>query len=134
MDMSSLYAALSGEDCLVKALLRCLDTLKAFSDDTVATAAQMQPPAGRSEWFQKMDILASSVDERVFKLLRNLAKLAEESSWCGGSSAGGGSNKYKELYRVGLHIRAKMTANVETEITTSDPALDATVLRLVSLH
>jgi hypothetical protein len=80
MDMSSLYAALSGEDCLAKALLRCLDTLKAFSDDTVATAAQMQPPAGRSEWFQKMDTLASSVDERVFKLLRNLAKLAEESS------------------------------------------------------
>jgi hypothetical protein len=131
LDMSSLYAAVSGEDCLAKALLRCLDTLKAFSDDTVATAAQMQPPAGRSEWFQKMDTLASSVDERVFKLLRNLVKLEEESS--GGSSAsGGGSSKYKELYRVGL--RAKMTANVETEITTSDPALDGTVLRLLSLH
>jgi hypothetical protein len=30
--------------------------------------------------FKKMDTLASSVDERVFKLLRNLVKLEEESS------------------------------------------------------
>jgi hypothetical protein len=101
--MSSLYAAVSGEDCLAKALLRCLDTLKAFSDDTVATAAQIRPPAFRSEWLQKMDTLASSVDERVFKLLRNLVKSEEESR--SGASVGGGSSKYKELYRVGLRVK-----------------------------
>jgi hypothetical protein len=61
-----------------------------------------------------------------------LVKLKEECS-CGSSSSDtGSSSKYKELYRVGL--RAKMTAKVETEITTSDPALDATVHRLLSLH
>jgi hypothetical protein len=38
------------------------------------------PPLGRSEWFQKNGYLASSVDERVFKLLRNLVKLEGSSS------------------------------------------------------
>jgi hypothetical protein len=131
LDLASLYAAVSGSDCLAKALLRCLDTLGAFSDETVATAARMQPLAGRSEWFQKMDTLALSVDERVFKLLRNLVKLEEESN-SGSCPDGSNKCKYKELYRVGL--RAKMTQRVETEVTTSDPELDETARRLLSLH
>jgi hypothetical protein len=72
-----------------------------------------------------MDTLASSVDERVFKLLRNLVKLVRWRAVA--PLASGNNSKYKELYRVGL--RAKMTAKVETEIFTMI-LLDATVLRL----
>jgi hypothetical protein len=73
------------------------------------------------------------IDRRMcLQAAAKLVKLKEECS-CGSSSSDtGSSSKYKELYRVGL--RAKMTAKVETEITTSDPVLDATVLRLLSLH
>lgn len=91
LDIASLYAAVSGEECLVKALMRCLDTVEAFSPEAIDEARYS------SEWLEKMETLASSVDDRVFKLLRNLVKID--------------SGRWKDLYREGLS--AKMACKDE---------------------
>lgn len=130
LDVSSLYAAVAGEECLAKALLRCLDTIDAFSERIIATVAQMQPVATRTEWFQRMSTLAESVEERVFKLLRNLVKLEEEEK--NAATAIYSSSKYKDIYRLGLGI--KMAATIQTDVTTNDPELDETVCRLLKLR
>jgi hypothetical protein len=98
LDIASLYAAVSGEDCLAKALERCLDTVDAFSPTAIEGAKNS------TSWLEKMETLALSVDDRVFKLLRNLAKVNPE--------------RWKDSYREGLS--AKMACrNVEV----SDPKL-----------
>lgn len=103
LDIASLYAAVSGEECLAKALTRCLDTVEAFSADAIAAAGSS------SQWLEQMETLAGSVDDRIFKLLRNLAKVEDSQKW-------------KDLYRVGLS--AKMTQK------TSNPKMNA----LESVH
>ena len=90
LDLASLYAAVSGVECLTKALSRCLDTHDAFSQESIDAARP------NSEWVDKMNTLAASVDDRVFKLLRDLVKLEPD--------------RYKELYREAL--TAKMVKNV----------------------
>ncbi len=105
LDIASLYAAVSGEECLVKALTRCLDTVEAFSSDTI------QELTNSVEWLDKMETLASSVDDRVFKLLRSLVKLD--------------SDRWKDLYREGLS--AKMA---QQEDEPSNPK----IRRLSTLH
>jgi hypothetical protein len=95
LDLASLYAAVSGEECLTKALARCLDTYDAFSQGAIDAATA----SVSKDWMDKMETLASSVEDRVFKLLRSLVKLES-----------GHPDRYKELYRVGLI--AKMVKNV----------------------
>mmetsp|Transcript_3845 Transcript_3845/g.8777 ORF Transcript_3845/g.8777 Transcript_3845/m.8777 type:complete len:1274 (+) Transcript_3845:189-4010(+) len=97
LDLASLYAAVSGEECLMKALSRCLDTYNVFSPESVELALKdnKQP----KEWLENMKTLADSVEERVFKLLRSLNKLEGQ--------------KYKDAYREGL--TAKMATSHEQE-------------------
>jgi hypothetical protein len=108
MDIASLYAVVSGEECVVKALTRCLDTVDAFSREAIEGAGQS------SEWFEKMETLASSVDDRVFKLLRSLVKLD--------------ADRWKDLYREGLS--AKMIRKDDTV----EPTFSAKALPLLNLH
>jgi len=107
LDLASLYAAVAGEECLSKALLCCLDTHDAFSQAAIDGAKNSK------DWLEKMVTLASSVEDRVFKLLRSLVKLE--------------SARYKELYREGL--TAKMVQNVREE-----NAIDGSNTKLLALH
>jgi hypothetical protein len=113
LDLASLYAAVSGEECLTKALSRCLDTYDAFSREAI-DAALASPKS--NDWFDKMETLASSMEERVFKLLRSLVKLESENN----------AGTYKNLYRVGL--TAKMVQNGEDKYENPEAA------RLSTLH
>jgi hypothetical protein len=112
LDLASLYAAVSGEECLTKALARCLDTYDAFSQDAIDAAAA----STSKDWMDKMETLASSIEDRVFKLLRSLVKLEP-----------GHPDRYKELYRVGLI--AKMVKNV-----AEDEAESLCSRKLSALH
>lgn len=94
LDLSSLYSAVSGKECLDKALSCCLDTCDAFSQETI-TAAIVKEAV---EWFEKMETLASSVEDRVFKLLKELVRLERDT--------GSGSAEFKELYRIALTTKA----------------------------
>ena len=107
LDLASLYAAVAGEECLTKALSRCLDTNGAFSQESVEAKR-----ANPKDWSKKMETLASSVEDRIFKLLRSLVKLD--------------SDRYKDLYREGL--TAKMVKNAP-ENDASDKAS-----KLLALH
>jgi hypothetical protein len=109
LDIASLYAAVSGEECLEKALSRCLDTVDAFSEEAMDTAGNS------TQWWVQMETLALSVDDRVFKLLRSLAKLESE--------------RWKDLYREGLS--AKMAWKGGEDGSVSSPP-KAKALR--SLH
>lgn len=125
-DISSLYAAVAGEECTVKAMLCCFDVLNAVSKDAIDFVLQQQDQTLRSDWFSKMETLASTLDERVFKLLRTLVKLEEE-----GSTQGGTAVKYKDLYRAGL--LAKMEAEPSI-VFVGDPLLDKIGNHLLKLH
>ena len=120
IDLSSLYASVSGEECTTKALLRCLDTVEAMSGEAIESA--ISNPAGSSEWFTKMDTLGSSIEERVFKHLRTLVKLENE-----------GKSLFKDLYRVGL--QAKMAARAPSEAYANvDDDIKQKADRLTKLH
>jgi hypothetical protein len=95
LDLSNLYAAVSGKECLSKAVSRCLDTTDCFSQNVV-DAAHVR--GDQAEWFEKMTTLASSVEDRIFKLLVSLVK--EEKD--------GGSTRYVELYRAALTSKIEM--------------------------
>ena len=124
----------AGEECLTKALCRCLDTSVVFSPAALETASSIPSIAARSEWFQKMDTLASSVEERVFKLLRDLVKLSDTE----GNSSEDKANKYKELYRVGLHAKMMATGLGDTEQhggkNSGEGTGNTTEARLLALH
>eukprot|EP00980_Cylindrotheca_fusiformis_P010514 scaffold2331_cov126-Cylindrotheca_fusiformis.AAC.4 len=89
LDLASLYAAVAGEECLTKALQRCVDTNTAFSRETIelATFDNNQAPG----WLSNMETLADNVEDRVFKLLRSLVKLE--------------AARYKEAYREALSLK-----------------------------
>jgi hypothetical protein len=89
IDLASLYSTVSGEECLCQALLRCLDTVDAFSQETINRVG------GTSEWLNTMSTLASSVEDKVFKTLRSLVKTEEESK-------DNNAEKYKSIYRAAL--------------------------------
>jgi len=112
LDFASLYSAVSGEECLSKALLCCLDTRAAFSVEVGASAKE------------QMKILEESVEERVTKLLLSLVKMEKEKSKP--------SDKYKEMYRKVLGY--KMTApkkddNNQDESSADDPYRIFTLLK-----
>ena len=119
LDLASLYAAVSGEECLTKALVRCLDSSDAFSQATIDFNLAHNSKARGTEWLSKMGTLASSVEDRVFKLLRSLVKLESAAS----------GTKYKELYRVGLTTKMAFTASAgEAE------NYDSNARQLLALH
>jgi len=101
LDFSNLYSAVSGEECLSKALACCLDCRQAFSPTAVAAALErVDNSKNRNQssdaraWFEKMTTLAENVEGRVSKLLLSLVKIEKD----GGSA----SSKYKDMYRTVL--------------------------------
>jgi hypothetical protein len=116
LDLASLYAAVSGEECLSKALSRCLDTCNVFSQKTIDTALVNLNKVETVGWLSKMDTLAENVEDRVFKLLRSLVKL--ESS----------SDRYKEAYRKGL------SAKIAKKALSTNNHQHPQIYRLVALH
>jgi hypothetical protein len=123
LDSANLYAAVPGEDCALKALLRCLDTIDAFSLESINRV--LNDTKGRDDWFDTMDKLAVSIDVRVFKLLRNLVALEEE----GKSSRPKGH--YKDIYRAGL--KAKLTP-ASASLASGNEKFDQQGERMGSLH
>jgi hypothetical protein len=113
LDLASLYAAVSGEECLTKALSRCLDTCKAFSQETIELATMNNNRA--SGWLSNMETLADNVEDRVFKLLRSLVKLE--------------GDRYKDAYREGLS--AKMAKKVSERDQVKQNLITS---RLLALH
>lgn len=110
LDLSNLYAAVSGEECLNRALMCCLDTKDSFSQETIDrlwTTNQITANT-RVEWLEKMKTLASSVEERLFKLLRSLVKQEEITP-----NSKQKPGMYKDMYRVGL--TAKMSGAGKSE-------------------
>lgn len=95
LDLSNLYSAVSGKECLSKAVDRCLDTTDCFSK-TVIDAARGR--GDEAETFEKMSTLASSVEDRIFKLLLSLVK----------DEKGTGSTRYVEVYRAALTAKMEI--------------------------
>ena len=98
LDLASLYAAIPGEEGLIKSLGCCLDCCDTFSVEAIkaSTAITTTTVTSKTDWYDKMETIAESVDDRVFKLLRSLVKIDPV--------------RYKDLYREGL--TAKMVRNV----------------------
>jgi hypothetical protein len=112
LDLCQLYSSVSGEEGLLQALSRCLDTAVAFSIRSYAAQHTKSSPQELSLWLSQMVTLADSVEERVFKILRTLIKSDE-------------TGKYKEWYRVGLSCKTRGSV---------DASLDPEVQKLQSLH
>lgn len=98
LDFSNLYSAVSGEECLSKALACCLDCRKAFSSDSI-TAAKARPNV--KDWFAQMTTLSDNLFERITKLLLSLVKIEKEKELT--------TNKYKAMYRQVLTYKLKST-------------------------
>jgi hypothetical protein len=114
LDFSSLYSAVSGEECLSKALLCCLDTRTAF-------LLPMAPDVTK-----QMRILSDNVEARVSKLLLSLVKIEKEynSNLKAGQKA---LSKYKDMYRAVL-AHKKLAATSQSEGESSQPAISVYVL------
>lgn len=112
LDLCQLYSSVSGENGLLQALSRCLDTAVVFSTKSFATQQAKLSPPEMSLWLDQMQTLADSVEERVFKILRSLVKSDE-------------TGKYKEWYRVGLSCKSRGVI---------DASLDPAVQKLHNLH
>jgi len=108
LDLSNLYAVVSGEECLFKALSRCLDTANAFFVSDIPSP----------QWLEKMLTLASSVEEKVLKLLVSLVKIEKKVN---------NGGKYKEAYREAL------TQKMMREVHVND-AEQKGIGSLVSFH
>jgi len=107
LDICNLYSTVSGEECLRQSFLRCLDTVAAFSKESIEFGCSNQ--ANPDEWRRTMTTLASSVEDRVFKTLRCLVKMEESAA----STHQQKSDKkqrtmFRDLYRLALS--AKMSA------------------------
>ncbi len=128
LDLASLFASVSGEQCLSKALCCCLDTRLCFTSEAIDTA--LSDLAHREVWFPKLDTLAQNVDERLFKLLKNLVKIEEDANRNAASTP---SDRYKNMYRAGLTAKMTFTSKgheANESTTTGDVVLDATIQRL----
>ncbi|VEU44268.1 unnamed protein product [Pseudo-nitzschia multistriata] len=98
LDLASLYAAIPGEEGIIKSLGCCLDCCDTFSMEAIkaSTALASSTAKSKADWYEKMETIAKSVDDRVFKLLKSLYKID--------------SVRYNDLYREGL--TAKMVRSV----------------------
>jgi hypothetical protein len=102
LDLASLYATVAGEEGMVKALGCCLDTCDSFSLErirAVSAGSNTLTHIDGEQWYEKMETLAESIEERVFKLLRNLAKADPD--------------RFKDMYRDALS--AKMVESVHED-------------------
>ena len=95
LDLSNLYSSVQGEEGNAKALFCCLDTMCALSG--LVQEKTPERVSRTDDWYCQMETVVSSVEERVFKLLRSLVKLYDD---------GETRIPYKDVYRSSL--RAKM--------------------------
>ena len=123
LDIADLYATVSGKEPLGKALDRCLDTAPAFSND--ALIRECSHLSTRKGWIEKQATLATNVEERVFKYLRALTKLEEESSL--------DSMPYKRLYRIALQSKMEGDNHDHAVESTNDASLDDMIRRINKL-
>jgi hypothetical protein len=126
LDIANLYSTVSGRECLEKALIRCLDTASCFGAESVLAVASSSDLAKRREWFETMETLASSVEDRVFKLLKSLVKVEEnENVRAASGSPSTTSYLFKDLYRIGLTKKIVAGNNATSWATTlGDERLD----------
>jgi hypothetical protein len=126
LDLSSLYSTVPGEECLMKALLCCLDSSAAFTPLSVEAASNDM--STRTDWFVKIDTLAQSAEEQTFKQLKNLAKFEAPTQMMP-------NQKLKDLYRAGLTAKMKYAnAKFPTDSTMGEEELDAKANRIVAVH
>jgi len=120
LDLASLYAAIPGEEGLIKSLGCCLDCCDTFSLEAIQLSMSLPTPSmekSKSDWYDKMETIAHSIDDRVFKLLKSLVKI--------------NSDRYKVIYREGL--TAKMVRNVP-DIEHEELDLNPKASTLLALH
>ena len=105
LDLSSLYSTVSMDyGCQQKALLCCLDTCDAFSEDAIRCAS-MEPSkndnspvrCSSKKWFDRMKTLDNKVEERIFGLLSKLVKIEKNSPTL--------IPRYEKLYRNALKVK-----------------------------
>ncbi|KAL7433735.1 hypothetical protein ACHAXH_007349 [Discostella pseudostelligera] len=96
LDFSNLYSSVSGEECLSRALMCCLDTRAAFS-------LPLAP-----ELVEQMIVLADNVEARLSKLLLSLVKIAKENNTGQSQRAG----RYKDMYREALRRKVVTAGNI----------------------
>ena len=104
LDLANLYATVSGEECLAKALCCCLDTKEAFKDVSPSTLDQMI-------------ILADNIEDRVSKLLLSLVKIEKETK-------SGQVDKYKGMYRHVLGYKMQSAKSGDDEAGDSQQRFD----------
>jgi len=126
LDLSNLYSTVSSEsNCLHKALLCCLDTCDAFSPQSIQNAYDRKSHSSGKRsatppddgWIDKMQTLAASVEERVFKLLLTLVKLEKENV---SKNADGGGLRFKDMYRVALCTKTTTASSTKVYINASN--------------
>jgi len=115
LDFSSLYTAVSGEECLGKALGISLDTREAFSSDAISAARERLKPSDLREWFNNMKTLSENVESRVMKLLLSLTKLEKDNN-SKLKKDSPHSEKYKSMYREILTHKMKPKTDESTHI------------------
>jgi len=96
LDFSTLYSSVSGEECLSRALMCCLDTRAAFS-------LPLAP-----ELMEQMIVLADNVEARLSKLLLSLVKIVKENNTGQSQRVG----KYKDMYREALRRKVVTAGNI----------------------
>ena len=137
LDFSNLYAAVSGEECLSKALGISLDTREAFSPESISAAQTRLKLSDLKDWFTNMSTLSENVESRVMKLLLSLTKLEKDNN-TNLKEVSCQSEKYKGMYREVLshkmHSKAEQSTheNDEREFPSSF-AIHALLLRLSEL-
>lgn len=115
LDFSSLYAAVSGEECLGKALGISLDTREAFSPDAISAAHERLNPSDLREWFNNMKTLSENVESRVLKLLLSLTKLEKDNNSKLKKDCPH-SEKYKSMYREVLTHKMRPQTDESTNL------------------
>merc|ERR1712176_536381 len=66
-------------DCTIQALNCCIDTLQAFSPDSIRCTIHNNNNSNyTTEWFSKMLTLATNVEDRISKLLLHLVKIEKD--------------------------------------------------------
>lgn len=100
LDLSNLYSAVSGPECLSKALSCCFDSIYAFSAEAISAAVERRKVNNDSDWFNKMETLAKTLEDQIFRVLHSLVRLEKSGT------------KFKEMYRVALTSKVSASSKV----------------------
>ncbi|KAL7456682.1 hypothetical protein ACHAWC_008163 [Mediolabrus comicus] len=118
LDFSNLYAAVSGEECLSKALGISLDTREAFSSSALSAAHErLKNVPDFQDWLKNMNTLSENVESRVMKLLLSLTKIEKDNN-SKLKKESDHSEKYKNMYREVLTHKMKSKLDTPAESKT----------------